>query len=153
MTASPASSPAESFSSTNTMLSVALPHAPRLVHAPPQHYAPFPQHHHAYAMPHRQPAHSHQHQQLPPAWGPKYAADVTQALNVARDDHEGPLNPEITDLLDAALEQLWRRVLAQPDSYVMTRDEYALFNYFQSRFVDNKLAIGARQRFWDSSSA
>lgn len=150
-------SPAEDHSSTdtNTMFSVALPQPQHFQHAH-HHYAAIPrtpqplQHHYAQriAMPHREqtPAETK-------AWSPRYAADVAQALEVARDDHEGPLNPEITDLLDSALKILWRRVMEQPDSYVMTRDEFALFNYYQGRFVNNKVAIGVRGRYWDNLSA
>jgi hypothetical protein len=31
----------------------------------------------------------------------------------------------------------------------MTREEFAVFNYFQHRFVGHDLAVAARKRYWD----
>lgn len=45
---------------------------------------------------------------------------------------------------------IWRKVQAQPDGYIMTRDEFAIFNYFQHRFAGDKVAKAARGRYWDN---
>lgn len=78
--------------------------------------------------------------------------EVSQALEIARESPEGAKDPVVTNILESALHALWVRVVAQPDSYVMTRDEFALFNYFQHRFEGNKLAMAARSRYWDNTA-
>ncbi|KAL2018004.1 hypothetical protein VTK56DRAFT_1384 [Thermocarpiscus australiensis] len=72
------------------------------------------------------------------------------ALDTARESPEGERNPEVRRILVEAIDQLWKRVLSEPDTYVMTKNEFSLFNYFQDRFIDNRLAVAARARYWDS---
>lgn len=74
---------------------------------------------------------------------------VAQALEVARDTPEGAQDPTVVSILESALTDIWRKIEAQPASYVMTRDEFAVFNYFQSRFAGQQLAAAARRRYWD----
>ncbi|KXJ90991.1 hypothetical protein Micbo1qcDRAFT_205021 [Microdochium bolleyi] len=78
--------------------------------------------------------------------------EVAQALEIARESPEGAKDAVISNILESALHALWAKVVAQPDSYVMTRDEFAVFNYFQHRFEGNKLAIAARRRYWDNTA-
>ncbi|KAL8392710.1 hypothetical protein RB595_002774 [Gaeumannomyces hyphopodioides] len=78
---------------------------------------------------------------------------VSQALEVARESPDGARDPTVAGILETALAQLWSKVESQPDSYVLTRDEFAVFNYFQHRFRENKLATAARRRYWDNLSA
>ena len=83
------------------------------------------------------------------------AADATvkQALEIARESPDGASDPTISSILDAALNKTWSKVLAQPDTYVMSPDEFAVFNFFQHRFVGNKMAVAARKRYWDNTKA
>jgi hypothetical protein len=74
---------------------------------------------------------------------------VAQALEIARDSAEGAGSPTVSATLETALAAIWRRIQARPASYVMTRDEFAVFNYFQHRFQGDRLAIAARKRYWD----
>ncbi len=74
---------------------------------------------------------------------------VSQALEIARDTPEGAQDPTIVDILETALTAIWRKIEAQPASYVMTRDEFAVFNYFQGRFAGQQLAAAARKRYWN----
>lgn len=74
---------------------------------------------------------------------------VTQALEVARDSPEGAQDPTVVSILEGAVANIWRKIEAQPTSYVMTRDEFAVFNYFQGRFAGQQLATDARKRYWD----
>jgi hypothetical protein len=74
---------------------------------------------------------------------------VAQALEIARDSPEGARDPTIINILETALTDIWRKIEAHPTSYVMTRDEFAVFNYFQERFAGQELAIAARKRYWD----
>ncbi|KAK2699617.1 hypothetical protein QWA68_002020 [Fusarium oxysporum] len=77
---------------------------------------------------------------------------VAQSLEIARESPEGASYPSIRQILESALEEIWTKVQDQPDSYVMTRDEFAVFNFFQHRFTGDTMAIAARKRFWGSLS-
>ncbi|CZS98392.1 hypothetical protein WAI453_005840 [Rhynchosporium graminicola] len=74
---------------------------------------------------------------------------VAQALEAARDTPEGSQDPAVVRILETALAEIWRKIEARPTSYVMTRDEFAVFNYFQSRYTGQRLATAARKRYWD----
>ena len=80
-------------------------------------------------------------------------ASVAQALEIARDSPDGSSYPTISKILEAALARIWSKVQNQPDSYVMTRDEFAVFNFFQHRFTGDKTAVSARKRYWDNTHA
>jgi hypothetical protein len=80
-------------------------------------------------------------------------ASVAQALEIARESPDGASDPTISKILEAALSQIWGKVQAQPDSYIMTRDEFAVFNFFQHRFTGDKTAVSARKRYWDNFRA
>ncbi|KAH8685587.1 hypothetical protein BGZ60DRAFT_362184, partial [Tricladium varicosporioides] len=77
------------------------------------------------------------------------ATSVTQALEIARDSEEGARDPTIANVLENAVAAIWARIQDQPQSYVMTRDEFAVFNYFQRRFEGYEVATAARKRYWD----
>lgn len=79
------------------------------------------------------------------------AAAVAQALEIARESPDGAQDPTVSKILEYALSNIWGKVQANPDSYVMSRDEFAVFNFFQHRFKGNKMAVGARKRYWDRS--
>ncbi|TDZ25950.1 hypothetical protein C8034_v003267 [Colletotrichum sidae] len=83
----------------------------------------------------------------------KDQASVAQALDAARDTPEGASDPYVSSILESAISQIWAKVAAQPDSYVLNRDEFAVFNYFQHRFTGNKIAMAARKRYWDNARA
>lgn len=51
--------------------------------------------------------------------------------------------------LERAFQSLWQRLHQQPDTYVFTKEEYSLFNYFQARIAGYEIAQRAIQRFWD----
>jgi len=72
-----------------------------------------------------------------------------EALEIARDSPNGVQDSEVSSVLEAALAVIWARIQAHPSSYVMTRDEFAIFNYFQDRFEGLPLAVAARKRYWD----
>jgi len=55
----------------------------------------------------------------------------------------------VVHLLETALTGIWRKIEARPASYVMTRNEFAVFNYFQDRFAGQQLAVAAKKRYWD----
>ena len=74
---------------------------------------------------------------------------VAQALEIARDSAEGAQDPAVVRILEIAVSEIWGKIQAQPTSYVMTRDEFAVFNYFQEHFEGQELAVSARKRYWD----
>lgn len=80
-------------------------------------------------------------------------ASASQALEIARESQDGALDPTISNILESALSQIWARTTAQPALYVMSREEFAIFNYFQHRFVGSTVAQDARTRYWDNASA
>ncbi|KAI8624822.1 hypothetical protein F5Y19DRAFT_480201 [Xylariaceae sp. FL1651] len=82
--------------------------------------------------------------------GSSSSSEVVQALEIARESPDGARDPTISNLLESALASIWGKVHAQPDSYIMSRDEFAIFNFFQHRFQGNKMAIAARRRYWDN---
>ncbi|KFA66385.1 hypothetical protein S40285_01310 [Stachybotrys chlorohalonatus IBT 40285] len=91
----------------------------------------------------------------PPHLSPHARQDaaVAQALEIARESPDGAQDPTVSKILEQALSEIWSKVQAQPSSYVMSRDEFAVFNFFQYRFVGNNTAILARKRFWDNCHA
>ncbi|KAF5579628.1 hypothetical protein FPANT_9560 [Fusarium pseudoanthophilum] len=83
-------------------------------------------------------------------------SSVAQALEIAREGPDGSSDPTISNILENALKRIWYKVEMQPDSYVMTRDEFAVFNFFQDRFINSvnaKKAVDARKRYWDNTHA
>ncbi|GJN70042.1 hypothetical protein PLIIFM63780_002135 [Purpureocillium lilacinum] len=77
-------------------------------------------------------------------------AEVAEALDIARENPDGASDPMVSKILEYALSQIWCKVKTWPDCYVMARDEFAVFNYFQHRFIGDKDAVAARKRYWDN---
>ncbi|TVY86261.1 Peptide-N4-(N-acetyl-beta-glucosaminyl)asparagine amidase A, partial [Lachnellula willkommii] len=78
------------------------------------------------------------------------ATTVAEALEIARDSEDGTQDPTVGNLLETAIAEIWARIQARPTSYVMNREEFAVFNYFQHRFEGVQVASSARKRYWDS---
>ncbi|KAJ5086304.1 hypothetical protein NUU61_007611 [Penicillium alfredii] len=77
-------------------------------------------------------------------------AGVRQALERARNCEDGSVDSHTTAVLETAITELWTRIQAQPDSYVLSRDEFALFNYFLGRFRGSPIAQRAVARYWNN---
>ncbi|KAI0402254.1 hypothetical protein F4802DRAFT_600318 [Xylaria palmicola] len=77
---------------------------------------------------------------------------VLMALDIAREEPDATNDENIRNILESALSDIWERVLANESTYIMSRDEFAIFNFFQYRFRDNTVAKEARRRFWDNLS-
>lgn len=73
---------------------------------------------------------------------------VAEALELARDTPEGAADTKVREMLDAEMARIWASIEAEPKTYVMTRDEFAVFNYYGSKYVGNELAAEARGRYW-----
>ncbi|KAF2141588.1 uncharacterized protein K452DRAFT_228332 [Aplosporella prunicola CBS 121167] len=78
------------------------------------------------------------------------APTLLQALNIMRES-EGTehVDPAVADVLDRELQSIWKKLRAQPDSYILTRDEYSLFNLYRHNYPNDDVATKAIQRFWD----
>ncbi|MCJ1375235.1 hypothetical protein MMC20_006469 [Loxospora ochrophaea] len=74
---------------------------------------------------------------------------VSKALDIVRNGEPGDAHPAVTNILERAISDIWRRINAQPTSYVMTKDEFAVFNYFRGRYAGSPVAQRAVGRFWD----
>ena len=71
-----------------------------------------------------------------------------QALEYGRDSEDGAQDPTVRNVLETAVKGIWARIQAQPSSYVLTREEFAIFNYFQDCYQD-QVASAARKRYWN----
>ena len=74
---------------------------------------------------------------------------VSRALDIARNREDGESNPAVTEVLEAAIAGIWTRIQAQPNSYILSKEEFAVFNYFRNRFAGSDLAQKAIGRFWN----
>ncbi|POR33646.1 Uncharacterized protein TPAR_06157 [Tolypocladium paradoxum] len=131
------------------------------------YHQPHHHHHHHQAtsssahprpMPHREPESpdglpSMAGSSPPPTSKNPQDAAVAQALEIARESPDGASDPTVSKILEHSLSHIWGKVKAQPGSYVMSRDEFAVFNFFQHRFTGNKDAVAARKRYWDNARA
>jgi len=83
---------------------------------------------------------------------------VMLALDWARrDPFDSGRTPIISKVLEMAVRDIWRRI-NRDGSFVMSPDEYAVFNFFQTWFEGQDEAVrrtaqDARRRFWDVTSA
>lgn len=73
-----------------------------------------------------------------------------KALEIARNSEDGSVPPSVTAVLERAIGELWRRIQAQPTTYVMSKEEFVLFNYYRSRFANMATAQHAVARFWNN---
>ena len=74
---------------------------------------------------------------------------IQSALEVVR-NAEGEVDPTVTDFLVRTVESIWDRIQAEPDDYVLSKDEFALFNFYVNRYrsVDSEATEKAVARFW-----
>lgn len=75
-------------------------------------------------------------------------ATVQQAIVIAQTATHDNLDQQTRDVLARALDALWRRVQAQPNTYVMTTLEARVFNYHQALFRGDDLARRTWERYW-----
>ncbi|CAI7580448.1 unnamed protein product [Penicillium viridicatum] len=68
--------------------------------------------------------------------------EIRQALAHARECEQGPVNAQSAAVLEAAITELWNRIQAQPDSYVLTHDD--------TRYSGSPVAQRAVARFWNN---
>lgn len=78
---------------------------------------------------------------------------IKDALNRARDCDNGSIDAGDSIVLEASIAELWGRIKNQPD-YVLTRDEFALFNYFRAspRYSGDPDAKRAVAQHWETAN-
>ena len=74
-----------------------------------------------------------------------------RAIDIARNT-EGDLDPTVKAYLDKAIVDIWNRVNQNPDNYLLSRDEFAVFNYFIRRFEGSPVAERAVDRYWRNTT-
>ncbi|KAL8982416.1 MAG: hypothetical protein Q9177_005281 [Variospora cf. flavescens] len=72
-----------------------------------------------------------------------------KALEIAKNCEDG-VPPAVTAVLERAVSELWQRIQAQPSTYVMSKEEFIVFNYYRSRFANVATAQQAVARFWNN---
>lgn len=81
------------------------------------------------------------------------ALTYQRAIDHARNS-EGELNPTVRQYLEQAFADIRARILLQPDTYILSKDEFAVFNYYIRRFeepdlaAEKPLAEKAVERYW-----
>lgn len=70
-----------------------------------------------------------------------------RAIDIARNS-EGDLDPTVSAYLETALSDIWGRINMEPEVYIMTKDEFAVFNFYRGRFERDEVAEAAVARYW-----
>jgi hypothetical protein len=72
---------------------------------------------------------------------------IKAALQRARDPNQEE-DPVVTAFLEATLREIWQKIETR-SSYVLTDDEFAVFNYFRHRYSDEEVKP-IIARYWNS---
>ena len=72
-----------------------------------------------------------------------------QAVHVAQNS-EGGVDQQFAQFLEKHLAVVWSKLNAQPQSYILPPDEFALMIYYRTQFGDNEIVRNATKRFWDN---
>nr|POE94312.1 hypothetical protein CFP56_16552 [Quercus suber] len=73
-----------------------------------------------------------------------------RAIDLARNT-EGELDPAVREYLQTAINDIWLRIQAD-SNYVLTKDEFPLFNFYIRRFQGHEQAERAIARYWAVAS-
>lgn len=74
---------------------------------------------------------------------------LARALEMVRNNESEDIHQSVNTTLQKAIDDIWRRIHAAPDTYIMTKQEFAVFNYFRPRFADSEVTRRAVERFWN----
>lgn len=79
---------------------------------------------------------------------------LRQALHIAQNSQNGQIDPQILQILERALARIWSNIQAQPNTYVMSALEFAVFNRYRARSeLQNETARKAVSRYWNNPGA
>ena len=74
---------------------------------------------------------------------------ISKAIEIARQNQHGDIDPAVTTFLEQTIDAIWQRVKAQPSAYLFTKEEFAVFTYYRGRFYGIAIAQQAVRRFWE----
>ena len=75
---------------------------------------------------------------------------ISAALEKAREaDPEDP-EPEALAILNVFLADIWRKIRAGPNSYILSPLEHSVFNFYFKRYEHDPLTQPAIRRYWDN---
>ena len=74
---------------------------------------------------------------------------VASALEFIKNNEDGQIHPSVNAVLERAFGEIWQRIQAQPNTYIMTRDEFTIFNRYRARVSGLRVAQQAVARFWN----
>jgi hypothetical protein len=72
-----------------------------------------------------------------------------QAVHLAQNS-PGGVDQRLAQHLERKLAEVHAKIKAQPNSYILPQDEFALINYYRARFGDSEIIKTATKRFWDN---
>jgi hypothetical protein len=70
-----------------------------------------------------------------------------QAVHVAQNSEAG-VDERLAQHLERHIAEIWPKLNAQPASYILPPDEFALLNFYRTRFGDHGIVKNAATRFW-----
>ncbi|KAF2155715.1 hypothetical protein K461DRAFT_265232 [Myriangium duriaei CBS 260.36] len=75
--------------------------------------------------------------------------NIQTALDIAR-NCETEVDFRVWEFLESNISQIWSKLQCQPDSYILKKDEFAVFNFFVYRFQGSNITEKAIARFWQN---
>ena len=84
---------------------------------------------------------------------PSEAENIRHCLEIVRNSEPGQAPGNAVATIERAMAELWARVEAGDQSYVMTNTEFAVFNFFRSRYASGRYAGVAQKataRHWNA---
>ena len=81
------------------------------------------------------------------------AQNIAHNLEIVRNSEPGQAPPNAVLVVERAMAELWQRIMANPQSYVMTTTEFGVFNFFRLQYEQGSGRIVAQRataRYWDS---
>ncbi|EQB51699.1 hypothetical protein CGLO_08733 [Colletotrichum gloeosporioides Cg-14] len=79
---------------------------------------------------------------------PISSTSVHRLIEIAREGPGGAKDPTVVAILEAEMTRIWAKLSKEPDTYVLSHDEFAVFNFFQFRSAVSGICRGARKRYW-----
>ena len=76
---------------------------------------------------------------------------VPEAISIAKQHQHGENDPSVTSVLARTADDIWQRLKAQPSTYVLTKEEFAVLTYYRGVFGDDEVVQQAIARFWNQS--
>jgi hypothetical protein len=73
-----------------------------------------------------------------------------RAIDIARNT-EGDLDPNVNAYLEKALTDIWSHIHANPTTYILSKDEFPVLNFYVQRYTDEThgpLCQQAIERYW-----